>query len=54
MGFPDIFWLLGNASTGRTVPFRLFINLCVDAAGTRAYIGGGPHLPNEVLSFWKE
>jgi hypothetical protein len=29
-----------------------------DSALTRppgfAYIGGGPHLPNEVLSFWKE
>jgi len=26
----------------------------VDGARPRAYIGGGPHLPNEVLSFWKE
>jgi hypothetical protein len=26
----------------------------VDAAGPNPYIGGGPRLPNEVLSFWKE
>jgi len=36
----------------------LFRGLCansdVDATGPAAYIGGGPHLPNEVLSFWKE
>jgi hypothetical protein len=28
--------------------------IAVDAVQQRAYIGGGPHLPNEVLSFWKE
>jgi hypothetical protein len=26
----------------------------VDAECPAPYIGGGPHLPNEVLSFWKE
>lgn len=29
-------------------------NSCVDVPAARAYIDGGPHLPNEVLSFWKE
>jgi hypothetical protein len=45
---------LVNTSTGRTVPSHLCTISCVDAGGLRAYIGGGPHLPNEVLSFWKE
>jgi hypothetical protein len=26
----------------------------VDAPMALAYIGGGPRLPNEALSFWKE
>ena len=26
----------------------------VDATARSPYIGGGPRLPNEVLSFWKE
>jgi hypothetical protein len=25
-----------------------------DGRAASPYIGGGPHLPNEVLSFWKE
>jgi hypothetical protein len=38
----------------RPVPLWLYANSGVDAGHARAYIGGGPHLPNEVLSFWKE
>jgi hypothetical protein len=26
----------------------------VDGTAGHAYIDAGPHLPNEVLSFWKE
>jgi hypothetical protein len=31
-----------------------FHTAAVDAVQRAAYIGAGPHLPNEVLSFWKE
>jgi hypothetical protein len=57
MGFPDIFVRLGNARRRRNVPQDLpsdFHRLAVDAVQRAAYIGAGPHLPNEVLSFWKE
>jgi hypothetical protein len=33
---------------------RHFHAAAVDAVQQAAYIGSGPHLPNEVLSFWKE
>jgi len=36
------------------VPAVHCTNSCIDVGEARAYIGGGPHLPNEVLSFWKE
>jgi hypothetical protein len=48
---PMIFFSFGeNAGKAPTVPpdFR------VDAGQPRPYIGGGPRLPNEALSFWKE
>jgi hypothetical protein len=57
MGFPDIFVRLGNARRRRNVPPSSPMNfhvVAVDAVQRAAYIGGGPHLPNEVLSFWKE
>jgi hypothetical protein len=57
MGFPDIFVRLGNARYRRNVPPSSPMNfhvVAVDAVQRAAYIGGGPHLPNEVLSFWKE
>jgi hypothetical protein len=36
------------------VPCARDTNSCVDEKDGRAYIGGGPRLPNEALSFWKE
>jgi hypothetical protein len=45
--FVQAFVKRGNAPTRSA-------NSALTHAGGPAYIGGGPHLPNEVLSFWKE
>jgi len=38
----------------RTVPMLLLHNCALTRDEASAYIGGGPRLPNEALSFWKE
>ncbi len=46
---------MGAYGAARKTESSLFLAaLRVDGTGPSPYIGGGPHLPNEVLSFWKE
>jgi hypothetical protein len=54
MAIPAFFCGLGEThQCAALFPMRLH-TLCVDVERPSAYIGGGPRLPNEALSFWKE
>jgi hypothetical protein len=53
MGFPDILCIWETRDAAAMFPPD-FHTIAVDALQRCAYIGPGPHLPNEVLSFWKE
>jgi hypothetical protein len=51
---PDIFPAFEKRFKALCCSVAAIANSCVDARAARAYIDAGPHLPNEVLSFWKE
>jgi hypothetical protein len=54
MAFPIFFPAFVKRFKALHCSFAVAAKSCVDAERPSAYIGGGPHLPNEVLSFWKE
>jgi hypothetical protein len=54
MGAPCFFPLWWNAKDLCGVPRAPRHKSGVDAKPPPAYIGAGPRLPNEALSFWKE